>query len=82
MYTEVIYISLFTAIRSKWRPCHTHTVNRKQKISIPFHVTSLKSVHLKFGDILIKFVGGNCMFSVFCNFGGLDIAGGFRRAAG
>ncbi len=43
MYTEVIHILLFMARQSKWRPCHAHTIHPKQKISITFHVTDLKS---------------------------------------
>ncbi len=56
--SEVIHISLFMVRRSKWQPCHTHTVNPIRKISITFHVTGLKSVHTIFRDIQIKFVGG------------------------
>ncbi len=65
MYNEVIEILLFTARQSKWRSCHAHTVNRKQKILVTFHVAGVKDVHKIFHDIQIKFVGGVHIWSVF-----------------
>ncbi len=58
MHTEVISISCFKARCSKWQSRHAHTVSLIWKILITFHVTGLKSVHTRFHDILIKFVGG------------------------
>ncbi len=44
--------------RRNARSSHAHTINPIRTILITFHVTGLKSVHTKFHQISIKFVGG------------------------
>ncbi len=82
MHTEVISISCFKAQCSKWRSRHAHTVSPIRKILISFHVTGLKSVHTRFHDIPIKFVGGVCLNASHVKFWSFPVARRGRYESG